>query len=131
VYRISIVIYFILLYFIIFLIRLWYGIEKVSMYRSIEYVSRYGCSTSVKYRYNLGPLLRGVPLLLRLVLWMFPSALILALVSPSIFRRFRLRHEQRNWFSGTEILFVELSWQSTYSELLIAPFNFTLFCKIC
>jgi hypothetical protein len=57
----------------------------------------------------LGPLLRGVPLLLRLVLWTFPSAPISALVSPSTFHRFRLRCERWNWFSETKLLFAELS----------------------
>jgi hypothetical protein len=38
-----------------------------------------------------------------------PSTLISALVSPSTFCRFKLGREQRNWFSGTKRLFVELS----------------------
>ena len=50
----------------------------------------------------LGPLLRGVPLLLGLLLRTFPSASTSAPVSPSTSRWFRLGRERRNWFSGTE-----------------------------
>jgi hypothetical protein len=77
----------------------------------------------------LGPLLRGVPLLLKLVLWTFPSALILTLVSPSTFRRFRLRRERRNWFSRTELLFAELS--SHVDNLRAVSYSLPLSILLC
>ena len=45
----------------------------------------------------LGPLLCGVPLLLGLLLWTFPSASMSAPVSPSTSHWFRLGCERRNW----------------------------------
>jgi hypothetical protein len=72
-----------------------------------------------------GPtLLHCVPLLLRLVLWTFPSAPISALVSLSTFCRFKLRRERQNWFSGTELLFIELS--SHVDNLRVVSYSLSL-----